>query len=118
MNRMILVVLGSILFSMPAIADSEEPAFDPTIRQKPLPVITELDESIDADAWVAMVYQVENAEAVMFVPILRPMVPKNGHLVAHPASNSLVIADSYANLEKLITIVKILDAATPPQSKQ
>ena len=73
---------------------------------------------IDDDTWVAMVYQVENAEATMFVPILRPMVPKNGHLVAHPASNSLVIADSYANIHKLITIVKTLDAATPPQSKQ
>lgn len=118
MNRIFLIVLGSIIFALPAVADEHEPAFDPTIRQKPLPVITELDDSIDGDTWVSMVYQVKNADAKMFVPILRPMVPQNGHLVAHPASNSLVIADSYANINKLITIVKILDEATPPQQKQ
>ena len=118
MKHTMLVMLSLFIFAVPAAADDHKPAFDPTIRQKPLPVITELDDSIDGDTWVSMVYQVENAEAVMFVPILRPMVPQNGHLVAHPASNSLVIADSYANVTKLITIVKILDEATPPQQKQ
>ena len=116
MKHLTVVALALVWLVPPVVADEVEAKFDPTARQKPMPVITELDSSISDDAWVIIVYQVENAQAKMLVPILRPLVPQNGHLVAHPASNSLIIADSYANIRKLIEIVEITDAATPIQA--
>ncbi len=44
-------------------------------------------------------------------------MPQNGHLVAHPDSNALMIADSYANVRKLIEVIRIMDAATPRQRR-
>lgn len=118
MKRLFLAVLGCALLTMSAAADDHEPAYDPTIRQKPLQVISKLDKSIADDTWVIMVHEVDNAAATQFVPILRPLVPQNGHLVSHADSNTLVIADSYANIRKLIEIVRIMDSATPRQQRQ
>ena len=115
-GKTLVILTISVLLSGSALAeDAKNPGFDATARQKPMPVISELDDSIGDETWVTMVYEVDNGKAAFFVPILRPLVPKNGHLVAHPESNSLLITDSYANLQKLIEIVRLMDAATPRQ---
>lgn len=119
MTRTILVVLGCILIAGPAIAASPSVEdFDPTARQKPMPVISKLDDSIADDKWVIIVYKLDKAHAPQLVPILRPLVPQNGHLVGHADSNTMMIADRYANIRKLIEIVKIIDAETPRQSRK
>ncbi len=43
------------------------------------------------------------------VPILRPLVPQQGHLAAYPSSNVLVISDRAANIHRLITIIGRID---------
>jgi general secretion pathway protein D len=88
-----------------------------TIRQYPLPVLYEKDESIDDEEWVTMVVEVQNAAATMFVPILRPMLPQPGHMVAHPDSNTLTIVDRYGNVERVLKLIRKLDYLTT-QPKQ
>lgn len=85
------------------------------IRQYPLPLIDEEDDSIADEEWVTMLVGIENAEARLFVPILRPMLPQQGHLVAHPDSNMLTIVDRYANLKRVLQLIKKMDAATQSQ---
>lgn len=119
MKRLLLVLLGCAVFAGSASATSPPVEdYDPTARQKPMPVITKLDKSIADDAWVIIVHELDNARAPQLVPILRPLVPQNGHLVAHSESNTVMIADSYANIRKLIEIIRIIDSATPRQQRE
>lgn len=87
------------------------------IRQLPLPVLFEDDDSIDEEEWIMRVVEVKNAPAASLVPILRPIMPQAGHLAAHSLSNSLLIVDRYANAQHLIAIISKLDANTPPQGE-
>ena len=64
------------------------------------------------DDIVTQVIQVENVGAAQLVPILRPLVPQFGHLVAHAGSNMLIISDRAANVSRIATIIRRIDRAT------
>lgn len=59
---------------------------------------------------VTQVIQVNNANALELVPILRPLVAKYGHLAAVAAANALIISDHQANIERITEIVGELDS--------
>jgi len=52
---------------------------------------------------------VNNMDAGQLVRILRPLVPKGGHLAAAAASNSLVIADTAANVRRIQALIARMD---------
>ena len=117
-RQSLIVVVSVALLSGLAIAEERPlPDYDPTVRQKPTPVITKLDDSIPDDRWVTAVIQVDKARATRLVPILRPLLPQNGHLVADDGSNKLVIVDTYGNLQRVVKIVDILDVKAPSQPR-
>lgn len=87
------------------------------IRQQPLPVLHEDDDTIDPEEWVTRVVTVENADPKMMVPILRPLLPRQGHLTANPASSTLLIADRYANVRRVVEIIRTMDARAAEQSE-
>ena len=64
------------------------------------------------DDLITQVIQVRNVNATQLVPILRPLVPQYGHLVAHPGSNMLIISDRVANVERMINIIQRIDQAS------
>ncbi|HEX5787790.1 MAG TPA: type II secretion system secretin GspD, partial [Woeseiaceae bacterium] len=64
------------------------------------------------DDLVTQVIQVQNVGATQLVPILRPLVPQYGHLVAHPGSNMLIISDRAANVDRMIHIIRRIDQAS------
>ncbi len=78
-------------------------------RQYPGPLST---NGVAADEIVTQVLQVENVSAAQLVPILRPLVPQYGHLVAHQGSNMLIISDRASNVRRLITIIRRIDQST------
>ena len=82
------------------------------VREEPLPLVS-ADETRPADEYVAAVIHVRSLPAAWLVPILRPMVPQWGHLVAMPCDNSLVIVDRFASVRLLESIVKALDTGAP-----
>ena len=86
------------------------------VRQHALPIILEDDDSIDDYEWVTRIVTVENAHAPQLVPILRPMVPQMGHLVADANSNTLVLATRYDNSKRLAKIIKQIDARATKQA--
>ena len=79
------------------------------IRQQQLPLLGDAERDFAADEWVTHMVPTRNAEAVMLVPILRPLVPKQGHLVADPVSNTIVLIDRYANVQRIGTLIRRLD---------
>ncbi len=65
----------------------------------------------NADELITRVIRVEHVPAAMLVPILRPLVPSTGQLQAYGPSNTIVISDRAANIDRLIKIIKRMDRA-------
>ncbi|NOX09968.1 MAG: type II secretion system secretin GspD [Gammaproteobacteria bacterium] len=64
------------------------------------------------DQMVTRIVQVDNVPAAQLVPILRPLVPQQGHLAAYPTTNVLILSDRAANVERLVNIIKRIDQAS------
>ena len=62
-----------------------------------------------ADELITRVIRVEHVPAAMLVPILRPLVPSTGQLQAYGPSNTIVISDRAANIERLVKVIKRMD---------
>ncbi len=61
------------------------------------------------DDVVTHVYEIQNVSAAQLVPILRPLVPQWGHLVAYGPSNMLIISDRAANVQRLGRLIEQID---------
>ena len=64
------------------------------------------------DDIATQVVQVHNVAATELVPILRPLIPQYGHLVAHSGSNMLIISDRVANVARIVSIIRRIDMAS------
>jgi len=58
---------------------------------------------------ITMVVEVKHVSAAQLVPILRPLVPPQGHLAAHAQTNTLIISDRAGNIDRLMQIVQRVD---------
>jgi general secretion pathway protein D len=58
---------------------------------------------------VTHVVEISHIAAAQLVPILRPLVPPQGHLAAHAQTNTLIIADRVDNIDRLLRIIKKVD---------
>lgn len=65
----------------------------------------------DNDEIVTRVIPVRNVTAAQLVPILRPLVPQQGHLAAYPPTNVLIVSDRAANVQRLAEIIARVDQA-------
>jgi general secretion pathway protein D len=68
---------------------------DAMTREEPLPLISDKDKRPDEE-YVTAVLHVRSLPAGWFVPILRPLLPQQGHLAAMPCANDLVKAPKYS----------------------
>ncbi|MFK8081032.1 MAG: type II secretion system secretin GspD [Granulosicoccus sp.] len=80
---------------------------DVNAKQGPVPQYTDDDSS--SDQLVTQVIKVQNVPAAQLVPILRPLVPQQGHLAAYAATNTLIVTDRGSNIGRLITIIEGID---------
>lgn len=81
-------------------------------RQAPLPIVSGR-ESLPDSALVTKVIAVKSISSAQLVPILRPMIPQYGHLVAYPCRNTLIIVDTFANVKRIETIIQSMDVGEP-----
>jgi general secretion pathway protein D len=77
-------------------------------KQDGIPTTTDANPG-RGDQMVTRVIQVDNVAAAQMVPILRPLVPQQGHLAAYPATNVLIISDRAINVERLVSIIRRID---------
>lgn len=81
---------------------------DANARQGPVPTVGDANPG-SGDELVTRVLQIRHVPAAQLVPILRPLVPQQGHLAAYPATNVLVVSDRAANIDRLAAIVNRID---------
>ncbi|ODB99448.1 type II secretion system protein GspD [Candidatus Thiodiazotropha endoloripes] len=58
---------------------------------------------------VTRIIQVKNVTSAQLVPILRPLIPQEGHLAAYPDTNVLIISDRRRNVDRLMRIIEQID---------
>lgn len=78
-----------------------------SVRQMALP-IADGDKYSPAE-YVTRIFSVKSIPTSLLVPLLRPMVPQHGHLVALPCTNHLIIVDTFANTQRLEQVIKSMD---------
>ncbi len=59
--------------------------------------------------WVTEVISVHNVASTKLVAVLRPLVAKEGHLVALAESNKLIITDTVANIKRIKGVLSRVD---------
>lgn len=106
----LLTILGNNGLAAVTIGDEVSVVPVDAIRQYPLPLLTEKDDSVAAQEWVTWVVPLANARAAELVPILRPLLPRAGHLAANDSSNSMLIVDRYANARRVHEILMRMDS--------
>ena len=81
---------------------------DVNAKQTSTPVATD-DRPGKGDEVVTRVIHVKNISATQLVPVLRPLSPQQGHMVAYPGTNALIISDRASNIERLVKIIERID---------
>ena len=61
------------------------------------------------EEWVTEVINVKYVNAGKLVAVLRPLVAKEGHLVAQTESNKLIVSDTVSNINRIKSILKRVD---------
>ncbi|MCB1768991.1 MAG: type II secretion system secretin GspD [Candidatus Competibacteraceae bacterium] len=80
-------------------------------KQESVPTV-DRSRGIEPDQIVTRVIQVQNVSAAQIVPILRPLIPPQGHLAAYTPTNVLIISDNSANVERIASIISRIDLAS------
>lgn len=80
---------------------------DVNAKQGPVPNYDPLTP--ESDQLVTQVIKVINVPAAQLVPILRPLVPQQGHLAAYAATNALIVTDRANNINRLLQIINDVD---------
>ncbi|HEY3487843.1 MAG TPA: secretin N-terminal domain-containing protein, partial [Gammaproteobacteria bacterium] len=80
---------------------------DATAKQSSVPLGK--PGSSNSDELVTRVITLENVPAGQLVPIIRPLVPQQGHLAAYAPTNVLVITDRASNISRMVDIIKRID---------
>lgn len=61
------------------------------------------------DELVTRVVMVQYINAMQLVPILRPLIPQQGHMAAFPSSNVLIVSDRADNISRIMQLIKRID---------
>src|ERR1039457_5093023 len=67
------------------------------------------DVSSTSDEIVTQIITMKNISAAQLVPILRPLIPQQGHLAAYPSGNMLIISDRASNVSRIMKIIERMD---------
>lgn len=82
----------------------------PDANAKQIAVPTTDDEMPGrGDEFVTRVIELRNVSAAQLVPILRPLVPQQGHLAAYVPSNMLIVADRASNINRIVNLINRID---------
>lgn len=83
----------------------------PDANARQLPGQEDLPDRVNgnSDEFITQVIVVRNVSAAQLVPVLRPLIPQYGHLVAYPPSNMLIISDRASNVSRMMRIIQRID---------
>ncbi len=87
---------------------------DASAKQKAMPLADD-EFPGEGDQIVTRVIALKNVSSSQLVPILRPLVPQQGHLAAYVPANILIISDRAANIARLMNIIRRIDTPSNDQ---
>jgi len=67
------------------------------------------NQAYSGDAMITQIIEVKHLSAAQLIPILRPLIPQQGHIAAPPNSQYLIISDRAANVSRLLKIIRRID---------
>jgi general secretion pathway protein D len=79
-----------------------------TAKQDSVEVYTE-GKKYSGDQLITRVIKVDNVDVSMLVPLLRSLIPQQGHMAMYKPTNVIVIHDSSANLDRIVKIIQKID---------
>src|ERR1700761_2662583 len=65
--------------------------------------------SSTSDEIVTQIITMKNISASQLVPLLRPLIPQQGHLAAYAPGNMLIISDRASNVSRIMRIIDRMD---------
>jgi len=77
-------------------------------KQGPLP-LSSVEGRYADDELITKIIRLDHVPASQLVPILRPLVPQQGHLAAYNPTNTLIITDHAGNIQRLMKIIAGVD---------
>lgn len=77
-------------------------------KTSPTPLVSDPDAA-PGDAEVSRVIELDSVRAAELVPLLRPLLPQEGHLAAHNSSNVLIISGKAGNVARLEQVIRRID---------
>jgi len=98
------VTTGSVIKIVPEV----------NAKQGPLPLQADRSDR-PSDELITKIISLDHVPAAQLVPILRPLVPQQGHLAAYNPTNTLIITDHAGNIQRL---VKIIEGVDKPESDE
>jgi len=78
------------------------------IKQRPTPTLFSPTQDTN-DAQITQIIQLKFASVQDLVPIIRPLIPPTSHFAPHVPSNSVVITDTAANIQRVLKIINRID---------
>ena len=75
--------------------------------QNAVPLVSEPSDT--GDELVSQVIQLKTAASLQVVETLRPLVPESASLSAESTSNTIIVTDRAANIDKIIELITLLD---------
>lgn len=79
-----------------------------TAKQDSAEVYTK-GQKYSGDQLVTRVIKVDNVDVSQLVPLLRTLIPQQGHMAAYKPTNVIVIHDAAANLDRIVKIIQKID---------
>jgi general secretion pathway protein D len=84
---------------------------DKEARSASTPVVKSQPRGENAD-FVTQIIELKNVNASKLIPVLRPLVPQQGHMAAYADANAIIISDTADNVKKIYEIIQSLDKTT------
>ncbi len=88
-------------------------------KENNVPTVFDGGRQRSGDQFITRLVPLQNVDAnVLVASVLTPLIPKTSSIVAYPPSNTLIITDTAANVERLVQIIRELDVTSPPDQME
>lgn len=78
------------------------------IKQKPTTTLFSPTEQ-ENDEQITQIIQLQHAAVQDLVAIVRPLIPPTSHFAPHTGSNSVILTDTAANIQRVLKIIRRID---------
>ncbi len=82
---------------------------DNLAKSQSSPVLPIDKNPVVGNSLITQIVEIKHVSAAQLIPLLRPLIRQQGHLVAYPANNTLVIYDNANNVNRLLKIIRRID---------